>query len=112
MVAGVLTRKGKVVYRSHRSKRDRVKHIFRLTDARRVVVKVYAGLDATYFLSDSQFIKNYEELEKLFEIFELTSDMLNLVYINASPVLKLSMNARVISSSILRFFGIRREDAS
>ncbi len=109
MVTGILTKRGKVVYRSHRNKRDRVKKNFRLSDVLRIWRDVYEDYDATYFDNPSQQLHNYEELEKLFLIEEYSAELLSLVYIGAGPVLKLRMSMRLFESSISRLLGISIE---
>lgn len=108
MVEGTLTRRGKVVYRTHRSKRDRVKHTMRLSDIVRMVPKVYEDLDPTYFLNETEYAKmsgGNAELEKLFFVFEKTSDLLQMIYVDAPGWLKLQMMTRLLLNNIIRKIG-------
>ncbi len=106
---GVLTRRGKVVYRTHRNKRDRVKHIFRLPDAVRVFRSVAPDLDSTYFINDTELARwlagERNQLQLLFEIFESASDLLQMVWISAPAWLKTEMLARLVLNNIIRKLG-------
>jgi len=106
VVNGILTRKGKVVYRSHRNVRDRVKHTFRLSDIRRICPKVYEDMDPTFFLNETQ-LTLWRSLERnnlhdLFEIFEMTSDVLQMVWEAAPNWLKIQMLTRLLLNNIIR----------
>jgi hypothetical protein len=111
---GTLTRRGKVVYRSHRSKRDRVKRTFYLPDVYRIVLQVYPRIDSTYLLqrdpalgtyTDSRMRMRPTELELLFQIHEKTSDLLQMVYLSAPAGLKLEMMTRLLLNNIIRKLG-------
>lgn len=102
MVSGILTRKGKVVYRTHRAKRDRVRHNFYLADVLRIWRQVAPRLDSTYFLSDNQIDKGAPNLDMLFDIFEITSDVLYMVFLDANPGIRIRMIARLAEGNIAR----------